>query len=42
MNAEFQFTDISLSSDKLVFNLGEITGNIWMVKQPSGGDRGGQ
>ena len=32
MNAAIEFMEISLSSDRMVFNLGEITGNIWMVK----------
>ena len=31
-NAGIEFLEISLSSDKLVFNLGEITGNVWMAK----------
>jgi serine/threonine protein kinase len=32
MNAGVRFLEISLGGDKLVFNLGEITGNIWMTE----------
>jgi serine/threonine protein kinase len=32
MNAGVRFLEISLARDKLVFNLGEITGNIWMAE----------
>ena len=32
MNMGFQFLEISLGRDKLFFNLGETTGNIWMTK----------
>ena len=32
MNAGIRFLEISLSRDKLVFNLEERTGNIWMAK----------
>jgi hypothetical protein len=32
MNAGIRFQEISLSRDKLIFNLGEITGNIWIAK----------
>ncbi len=32
MNPDIRFMEISLSSDRMVFNLGEVTGNIWMAK----------
>jgi hypothetical protein len=32
MNAGVRFVEISLGRDRLVFNLGEITGNIWMAE----------
>jgi Tol biopolymer transport system component len=32
MNAGVRFLEISLARDKLVFNLGETTGNIWMAE----------
>jgi eukaryotic-like serine/threonine-protein kinase len=32
MNAGIRLLELSLSHDKLVFNLGEITGNIWVAK----------
>jgi Tol biopolymer transport system component len=35
MNIGFQFMDISLSREKIYFNLGETTGNIWLAKVPS-------
>jgi serine/threonine protein kinase/Tol biopolymer transport system component len=31
MNAGIRFLEISVSRERLVFNLGEITGNIWMA-----------
>ena len=36
MNAWFAWLEISVSSDKLFFNLGETTGNIWMAEWKSG------
>jgi hypothetical protein len=32
MGMGFQFLKISLSRDRLFFNLGETTGNIWIAK----------
>jgi hypothetical protein len=32
MNAGVRFLEISLGRDRLVFNLGEIIGNIWMAE----------
>jgi len=32
MNAGIPFLDLSLTADKLFFNLGETTGNIWMAE----------
>lgn len=32
MNAGIPFLELSLSPDKLVFNLGGTTGNIWMAE----------
>ena len=32
MNAWFAWLEISVSPDKLFFNLGETTGNIWMAE----------
>lgn len=32
INMGFQFLEISLSSDRMLFNLGETTGNVWMAK----------
>ena len=32
MNAGIQFLELSLSPDRLFFNLGETTGNIWMAE----------
>ncbi|MGH9657139.1 MAG: hypothetical protein ACRD96_01270, partial [Bryobacteraceae bacterium] len=32
MNAGIQFMDISVTRDRLIFNLEERTGNIWMAK----------
>ena len=32
MNAWFAWLEISVSPDKLFFNLGEPTGNIWMAE----------
>jgi hypothetical protein len=32
MNAWFGSLEISVSQDKLFFNLGETTGNIWMAE----------
>ena len=32
LNVGYGLMDISVAPDKIVFNLGEITGNIWMTK----------
>jgi hypothetical protein len=32
LNAGCAQLEISVAQDKIVFNLGELTGNIWMAK----------
>jgi hypothetical protein len=32
LNVGYGLMDIAVAADKIVFNLGEISGNIWMTK----------
>jgi hypothetical protein len=32
MNAAIPFLELSVTADRLFFNLGEVTGNIWMAE----------
>jgi eukaryotic-like serine/threonine-protein kinase len=35
LNVGYGLMDIGVAPDKVVFNLGEMTGNIWMAQLPS-------
>jgi len=32
MNMDLTYLDISVARDKVVFNMSELTGNVWLAK----------